>query len=154
MMTNGPIPMTSYISIGNVNKVNLRLHHKSRVGTFWRQIIKLDKLDYCALSGGVGVIPAIKSYWDTLIEMFPTLPLNCPILPKKYEATATMHQMNITAEDYKKMGMRNLMDSLSPTLLPNGFYRVVIRLFNDDDQEGLTVQYVSEVYFRMNDENF
>lgn len=59
--------------------------HKS--GVYWRQLLHLKKINLCAISRGIGVMPVVKSTRELLVKCFPTLPFDCPINPKKYEGT-------------------------------------------------------------------
>lgn len=65
-------------------QVGVNWSHKS--GVYWRQLANFKKLDFCAYSRGIGLIPALKNFREGFIKLFSTLPFDCPVFPKKYEA--------------------------------------------------------------------
>lgn len=64
----------------------------------------------------------------------------------------------MTFDEYKKNGHEvgmKLFDKISPTILPNGIYRHVIKFYVDKyDPTGFCLWWHTEINLRMNDENF
>lgn len=63
----------------------------------------------------------------------------------------------MTAEQYKehtKNWQKHPLDYVSSTVLPNGVYRLLFRVYNDNDTVGLGINYQYENYYRMNDDRF
>lgn len=114
--------------------------------TTWRQYVKLDRIDICNIfRGGSDVIPYLATVRKSYMAEFTSLPRNCPIEPGKYYAT------NVSMGDTYGNQMNEAMTS---TPLPNGIYRHVIRIHNDDDPVGFVLYWHIEVNIRMNEETF
>lgn len=145
-------------------QVNFRLHVKSESGQNWRQVIALNKLDFCGIAKGTNLIPTIKTSYDELIVLFPSVPLKCPILPGKYSAlNATIVEdyseksFLETPEEYKtRLRVTNVekktMDFITPSVMPNGVYRVTLRFYNDMDPIGAAFYWQYFIRLRMNEE--
>lgn len=133
-------------------------HIKS--GPYWRQLIKLENLDLCSLFKGVNALPAAKEFVRKLKEDLPTLPYSCPVLPGQYGGIMEYKIEDVgkmTPEEYEKWRKNKPAeadDFVTSTLLPNGRYRDYIRVFNNEDPEGISVYYQFDKYLRLNDEVF
>lgn len=73
-------------------------------------------------------------------------------------STMQLHKetWNMTVDEFKehKKDQKQAEDFLTSTTMPNGVYRAIIQIFTDKDPVGFAVQYQSERYLRLNDENF
>lgn len=140
--------------------MNFLWHFKT--GQNWRQILKIDRVDYYSISRATGFIPAGRQLLKDIKGLLPTLPFECPVLPKKYEASAIQKldtkTWNMTTEEYQisKLNSKRMEpdELVTPTVIPNGEYRVTFHFFNDDDRVGFVVQFRYEIYYRLNAETF
>lgn len=117
-------------------------------GLYWRQIIKLDKIDACALATGATNIDFLKAMRDEYIRMFPNLPAKCPIEPGKYYAK------NVTFFDHNNPLFEWREFQLVTPSLPNGIYRHVVKFYNDEDPVGFMIYFHIELYDKMGDDRF
>jgi hypothetical protein len=124
--------------------------------------LKLDKIDIRAMLHGVSNVAYLDTTMKMYKEYFPTLPSKFPIYPGKYFArnvtiiTNQVNEINMTDEDYKKntdIGGK-IYSSITPTILPNGYYRHIIRFYSDEDSEGFCLFWHTELNLRMNAEDF
>lgn len=146
------------ISFKHFEKLNFQWHFKS--GQNWRQLLKMDRIDFCSISRAAGFAPAGKQLLENMKWTLPTLPLDCPFLPKKYEGigthTSDPNTWNMTTDEYRSYKMNsqkvNPDEFVTPTLMPNGVYRVTLQLYTSSDPVGFTVQFQYEIYYRLNDE--
>lgn len=129
-------------------KVDMRALFKTTSN--WRQIIKINRIDLCLFFRGSQVLPFFKQILEIGKEMFPNLPTNCPIMP------GDMYFMNVTvmmSPELMKSHMK-LINSFTGSMLPNGIYRVTVRIFNDQDPQGIFFWYTSQINVRLNSELF
>lgn len=81
--------------------------------------------------------------------MFPSLPRKCPIMPQKvFLQNATIMSPEIVEE------VKKVINTYTASTLPNGVYRNVFKLYNEEDPLGFVFYYHLEIYFRLNDEIF
>lgn len=77
------------------------------------------------------------------------VPRKCPILPGKYFVTNLSLTSGLNSGKAEEMNR-----ALTPTELPNGLYRHVIKLFNDEDPVGSVIYWHTNINIRMNDDKF
>lgn len=109
---------------------------KPLTGLYWRQFLKLDNIDVCALLNGENQIDFLKSAVEEYINLFPGLPKRCPIEKKKYSAK------NVRFIRTGEISNRNYSHSaayLTPKDFPNGIYRNTVRFYTDYDPEGFMI---------------
>lgn len=124
--------------------------------------MKFDQIDACAVARGVNKFPLFAAFLNFIKERFPSLPSNCPVKIGTYSALNVLvvnnpvNEFNMTQEDQKKHSMffSSVIKSFSPSLLPNGVYRSILRLFNEDDKVGITLLWHVQLNHRLNDEEF
>lgn len=114
-------------------------------GYVWRQILSFNNVDVCAVAAGVNNFPFLVTVRDIFLAKFTVFPRRCPALPGKYYA----RNISLTLDD-----SQSLNDAMSPTPLPNGVYRHVIRWFNKDDPIGFALYFHIEINIRMNEDRF
>lgn len=65
---------------------------------------------------------------------------------------------NMTVDEFKnyqdQKSYKRPEDFVTPKEMPNGVYRMIHQLFNDNDTVGFTIHHQFEKYLRLNDENF
>lgn len=117
-------------------------------GLYWRQFIKLQKIDACALGLGATSIDFLKSIIEEYRRMFPDLPYKCPIEPGKYFAKNVTFFDNISPDfEWKEF------QKLTPSL-PNGIYRHVVKFHNEEDPIGFMLYFHIELYDKMGEDRF
>jgi hypothetical protein len=84
---------------------------------------------------------------DDIFVKIPSLPRKCPWPPGKYYGNFTegFARLNYTGSDHYKIQF----DSL-----PNGLYRITVKLSTKADPQGLFFQIFNQIKHRLNDENF
>lgn len=119
--------------------------YKSPTGIYWRQFLKLEKIDICALLGGwANSLPVVEYSKKMIYKVCPFLPRRCPFIPGKFYG----YNMSIDG----KIG-RGQQERISPILFPNGAYRTVYKFYADEDPEGATVRVQQEYYHVENADN-
>lgn len=112
---------------------------------------------------GVKGLPLLQSTFNLYTTFFPQLPSKFPILPGTYFAknvtinTSPKSELNLTLDDYKKNPIdigSKLFSTITPTLLPNGEYRHVIKFYTPNDSNAFCVWWHTEINMRMNDDEF
>lgn len=105
---------------------------------YYRQIIKLDRINICQLLNGMGnFLDVVSFYRDHFLRTLPFLPKKCPMMTGKY------YGYNISMRNDSGLDGRQIVSS---DLMPNGVYRNIFKLFSNEDQEGLTIWYNTEEY--------
>jgi Protein of unknown function (DUF1091) len=132
-------------------------------GQRWRQILGVENIDFCGLLKEVNNNPFLKALINTYKKLFPKLPSNCPILPGNYsvkDAIAIVNEkseLNMTMKDFQDkaaVSFKDMWATMSPTILPNGLYRSFLRVYNKEDPIGFCVYWISEINYRMNEQDF
>lgn len=118
-----------------------------------RQLIKMDKIDVCAILTGLNSFPFFKVCYDYYIFLFPNLPRICPVQPAKY------YQPNITVVfDVEGQGVATgfygILDAMSPLPLPNGVYRNTVHVYNRRYGSLGGLYFDIEIYDPMNSNKF
>lgn len=67
-----------------------------------------------------------------------------------------MSEINMTLDDYNKNrdAGGEIWSSITPSLLPNGEYRHIIKLHNNEDPVGFCIFWNTELNLRMNVDEF
>lgn len=117
-------------------------------GQSWRQYMRFDKVDPCALARGVETNDYYKAFHDNYFKIFPGLPQKCPIVPGNY----SMKNVTIVDETGDKSSNQDISSLYLTPKLPNGIYRNVIRMYNDDDPVGFSLYWHIENYDSMGDD--
>lgn len=55
-------------------------------------------------------------------------------------------------QEYSKNKTKETYHFVSDKFMPNGIYRLMFQLYNDNDTVGLTLNWQYEIYYRLNDE--
>lgn len=119
---------------------------KPPTGTFWRQIINLDNINFCQLLNGTNnnVLPVVAYYRDFLLNLLPFLPKKCPIAQGKFYG----YNLSIENDDGSKA-----LTFISPASFPNGIYLNIFKLSTQSDPQVVTVWFRVESYDPKNAEN-
>lgn len=56
--------------------------------------------------------------------------------------------------EYTKVEKKDAYHYFTPSFMPNGVYRFLVRFYSDIDTAGYAINYQYEQYFRLNDEQF
>lgn len=137
------------------------LFYKS--GQNWRQIINIKDVNFCEIAAGGNGMSLFKAIIDFYKKVLPNLPSKCPVLPGKYSvknATVSVspkNEFNMTMKDFQNRTVvpyQDMWAAMSPTLMPNGLYRSIVRVYNQQDPIGFSMYWVSEVNHRWNDQDF
>lgn len=126
-------------------KATYNLLYKS--GVSWRQIIRLEKIKVCNFLSGSNMFQfliAVRDGYNTLAP--PSFPRKCPIKKGKYSAS----NISLVRGDLSYAANR----AMTVGELPNGLYRHVISLSDDEDPVGATLWWHLLVNIRMNDDKF
>jgi hypothetical protein len=124
----------------------------------WRQILFFNNIKLCEVFAGVKQVPFVADFYESMMKNFTSLPRKCPILAGKYSASTDIdigdkqEEMNKTIDDFKDN--IHIMLSYTGSILPNGIYRHVVKLYNQKDPTGLSFLWQTEIYVRLNDEVF
>lgn len=114
----------------------------------WRQIVKLDRVDPCALMKGAESNNLIKSIVVFYREQFVGFPKKCPFNPGNY----SIKNMTVIDDSEDNFSRESTMfNSITPKL-PNGIFRHVIRIWNDKDPLGFTLFWHVQHYDTMGDD--
>lgn len=114
-------------------------------GHSWRQYIKFDNINLCALWAGMNEIAFLQSIQRYYKHLFPNLPKKCPVESGIYSAK------NVTLLQDRGD------DAPEPTLstqLPNGIYRHTVRLYDKIDPEGMMLYWHVQIYDSMGEDRF
>lgn len=111
----------------------------------WRQVIKLDKYDFCTLLNGIETIKFVNEFGKFFKKNFKSLPTKCPFRSGNYSIS------NVPITDSSGDEMNR---GLTIGELPNGIYRHVIKIHTDDDPKAFAVYWHTEVYIRLNEDQF
>lgn len=90
---------------------------------------------------------AVRNYY---IQLLPRFPRKCPI-----EGNYTMKNVNVTIinESGDKFSHEDKIGEVFVTpKLPNGIYRQVVKMYNDDDPVGFAMYWHIENYDSMDDD--
>jgi hypothetical protein len=148
----------------NQLKANYLMLRRDLTGSLkWQFIFKVDNVDVCALFKGAKVLPIIEDFYKIYAELFPNFPRNCPILPGNYSVkniTLNSMQQNddpnktVKENQIKSFGIwSEIIPKLTP-ILPNGFYKQTILLSTKSDQFGFILSWVTQIDFRMSENEF
>lgn len=118
-------------------------------GLSWRQYLKLDNLDFCAVGAGKHDLDLIRAIREQYFFLFPDLPKKCPVEKRKYSAKNVT--VIFTPETRKIAGVGEADRLLSPSL-PNGIYRHTIRFYTESDPEGMMLYWHVELYDSMGED--
>lgn len=119
--------------------------YKSPTGIYWRQIMKLEKIDICELLGGWhNAIPLVEHAKNYIFNLLPFLPRTCPFKPGKY------YGYNISIDD--QIGTE-VHKYVTPSLYPNGVYMNIYKFYADDDKEGGYIRAHTDMYDSANADN-
>lgn len=113
----------------------------------WRQIISIDKIDACAVLSGINTFPFFTSFLEGYYNVFPKFPKKCPFSSGKY------YVENVTIVGEHGTPFNKVLESLSPTQIPNGVYRTVVKFYTDAEFFG-SVMYNMEFYDKMNEDRY
>lgn len=119
---------------------------KPMTGQYWRQFLKIDDINFCALTRNGHRIDLIREIFEIYSRNFPNMPLKCPIEKKIYSAK------NVTLLKNAEGNEDNPMGNLSPQSLPNGIYRHVLKFYNKDDLIGITNFWHIQLYDKMGED--
>lgn len=126
-------------------KVDHKCLLKQPTGTYWHQFVSFEKIDVCALLGEWhSAMPIVVNMKNLVFAMMPFMPRKCPIPPGKY------YGYNISLNGWKEY---NSQKYLSPSLMPNGIYRNVIKFRVNDELESGAIRMQFETYDASNAEN-
>jgi hypothetical protein len=139
-------------------KVDYKFFIKNK-SVYWRQIVNLDKLDVCILLAGASKIPMVAGFMRYYKRILPNAPTKCPFVPANISLTLILengikrNEYNVTVDDIRK-NKKFQLPQLSTTILPNGLQRHFIRLYFDQDPQGMVISWTNEYYVRMNDDEW
>jgi hypothetical protein len=144
-------------------RANHLLERRGLTGSLkWIFIFKVNDVDVCAVYRGAKVLPVITSVYQMYTKLFPSFPTSCPILPGNYSAR-NVTMLSMERDNMNKSVQQNQLESFGVLLsmiskltpvLPNGYYRNIITFSTKNDPIGLTLSWVTQVEFRMNDDEF
>lgn len=115
----------------------------------WRQIIKLDQIDVCAVLHGVNTFPFFTAILEEYLRIMSNLPRKCPALPGKYY----VENVTVIGEADSEKPLSKIVSFLTPGDLPNGIYRVAV---NFHAELILSASFICnvEIYNKMNEDVF
>jgi hypothetical protein len=112
--------------------------------TPWRQIAKLNKIEFCKALKSGSSHHIVRDYIIYLRTLVPTFFKECPrVFPYRFQA------LNINESLPDDDGKRWFKLPLA-----NGIYRTTIKLGNENDTDALQIQFQSENNFVQNMEIF
>jgi hypothetical protein len=125
-------------------------------------MIKLDKIDVCAIARGINVLPMFTAAKNFVFSKFPTMPKKCPAMPMKFNVSNVTvvnnptNEFNMSIKDHENHSMfySEVIKSISPKLLPNGYYKSIILGSFKDDPNGFMFSWQAQLNHRMNDDVF
>lgn len=111
----------------------------TKPSTSWRTFIDLKNIEYCEALRGKHLIGLMNGYVNLMRQLVPGLvPESCPVAIGKYFNNNTIINYNINYDEFR--------GTFTTTLLPNGFYRLFIRLKTDKDPQGFCLWLNCEFY--------
>lgn len=120
-----------------------------KASSTWRQLLKMDRLDLCNIVESKNIIPFLQLMKSIIYDKLPTLPRKCPIMPEIFNLS------NITVMSPEMVDeIKKILSTLSSTPMPNGIYRTSIKLYNNDDPDGVFAYNHAQINFRLNEETF
>lgn len=122
---------------------------KTMNGQSWRQFLKFENIDACAILKAGHSIDYIESIYQTYLLLFPNLPKKCPF-EKGIYSVKNVTLINPTDSDRIETGPDRFL--VSSARLPNGIYRHTMRFYNQRDREGFMVYWHIENYDSMGED--
>jgi hypothetical protein len=116
----------------------------------WRQLLKTPEVELCNLLGSDNMYHQFyKTFFDDIFDQLSGLPRRCPFKAGPcYTNDVPIIDTSAKHKNSQNGFYRDMLD------LPNGNYRVTVRLFTRTDPQAIFIEYQYEVNRRMNAENF
>lgn len=105
-------------------------------------------VDVCAYLKIGKMLPMYDNFMNDLKARFQNFPGKCPIKPGSY------YSLNYTGYDENKKRIEVKRDSLPDQPLPNGVYKIHLKLFNQNDPLIYEVEWTYFIKKRLGEEDF
>lgn len=113
----------------------------------WRQLIKLDNIDACAVANGLNTIPLLDQFYKLFEKLINgKMPTKCPVVAGEHYVSNVTFKNDIARDIVSK--------TVTPSIFPNGIYRNFLRVSFPQDPGGLYMWNILEHSERYNEDTF